>query len=261
MVPKFLRMTLVFLVAGSSMGIYEPLATAQTTSATLLELLTNAERKSLDEGTVKDIQLRATAHSIHEADGSPVPMVLAANAQGQSRIEFQAPATARVEMNSGYAEDPSCNSVKGGVQHETATLNCVAANWYFPMFALSAARDGQLLSAKYVGLEGGKHHIELTRIFKGRVHGTPKALASMEKFSAVDLYLDASTLLPTSVFFNSHPENDSNMDIPTEIRFSDYRDVGGARVPFHIQRFTNNTLVLDIEVARADINTGAPIRP
>jgi hypothetical protein len=74
----------------------------------------------------------------------------------------------------------------------------------------------------------------------------------------VDFYLDPVSLLPLAIAFKVHPDKDMNTEIPTEVRFADYRVVNGARVPFHIQRLLNGSLVLDIVVTSATLNSGLP---
>ncbi len=58
----------------------------------------------------------------------------------------------------------------------------------------------------------------------------------LQHLSQVEIYLDSGTLLPVALAFNIHPDNDAGLDIPLEMRFSDYRYVSGAQVAFHIQR-------------------------
>ena len=72
----------------------------------------------------------------------------------------------------------------------------------------------------------------------------------------MDFYLDPQTLLPLVITFNEHPDADSMTDIAVQVLFSDYRSANGATVPFHIQRFVNNTLILDIQLASSTINSG-----
>jgi len=77
-----------------------------------------------------------------------------------------------------------------------------------------------------------------------------------QHLTQVDLYLDPTTSLPVSYVFNSHPDNNAGLDIPTEIRYSDYKNVGGVQIPFHVQKFINNTLTLDLQFQNASLNTG-----
>jgi hypothetical protein len=72
----------------------------------------------------------------------------------------------------------------------------------------------------------------------------------------VDLYLDSSTFLPAAMSFNIHPDDNELVDIPIEVRFSDYRPVNGTQVPFHIQKFLNNGLLLDFQADSVALNSG-----
>src|SRR6266699_1727145 len=47
--------------------------------------------------------------------------------------------------------------------------------------------------------------------------------------------------------------------IPVEIHFSDYRSVNGVQVPFHVEKFLNNSLVLDFQAQSAAINSGLSV--
>jgi hypothetical protein len=77
-----------------------------------------------------------------------------------------------------------------------------------------------------------------------------------EPLSQTDLYLDPATFLPVIIAFNIHPDNNALTDIPIEIHFSDYRPVSGVLIPFHVQKFLNNGLYLDLQFQSAAINSG-----
>ncbi len=72
----------------------------------------------------------------------------------------------------------------------------------------------------------------------------------------MDFFLDSTTFLPAVTTFNIHPDNNALLDIPIEVRFSDYRAVNGVQVPFHVQKFLNNGLILDLQFQTAALNTG-----
>jgi hypothetical protein len=59
-----------------------------------------------------------------------------------------------------------------------------------------------------------------------------------------------------AVDFEVHPDNDATLNLQVEIQFSDYRDVNGFKVPFHLQRFLQRDLVLDISLTTAAVNSG-----
>jgi len=72
----------------------------------------------------------------------------------------------------------------------------------------------------------------------------------------MDIFFDATTLLPAALTLNTHPDNDAGLDIRIEIRFSDYRVVNGVQTPFHVQKYLNNGLVLDLQISTVSLNTG-----
>lgn len=78
--------------------------------------------------------------------------------------------------------------------------------------------------------------------------------ALLQHLSRVEYHLDSSSLLPTAIQFDEHPDNDLGTDIPVEIRFSNYQVVSGVRVPFRIQKLINGDVVLDITIVGAVIN-------
>ena len=77
-----------------------------------------------------------------------------------------------------------------------------------------------------------------------------------QHLSETDIFLDSTTSLPVAIAFNIHPDNNALLDIPAEIQFSDYRTVKGAQIPFHLQKFINNTLTLDLQFQSATTNSG-----
>lgn len=72
----------------------------------------------------------------------------------------------------------------------------------------------------------------------------------------MDFFLDATTLLPAAATFNIHADNDAGRDFPIEVQFSDYRNTNGVQIPFHVQKFLNNGLILDLQFSSATVNTG-----
>ncbi len=72
----------------------------------------------------------------------------------------------------------------------------------------------------------------------------------------MDLYLDANSLLPSALAFNIHPDKNSSVDIPVEIRFGAYQSFKGTWVPTRIQKYLQNSLVVDLTVTSATANSG-----
>ena len=79
-------------------------------------------------------------------------------------------------------------------------------------------------------------------------------------YSSGDVFLDGNTLLPVALSFNEHPDNNAEADIPTRVEFSDYRSAdNGATVPYHVQKYVNNNLVLDLQLDTVKFNTGVAL--
>jgi len=85
----------------------------------------------------------------------------------------------------------------------------------------------------------------------------PKVVVdTLQAASQFDLYLDPATSLPTEMAFQTHPDNRVSQNIPVRIRYSDYRVVNGVQIPFHVQKFLNNSLYLELQFEAASFNTG-----
>jgi hypothetical protein len=60
------------------------------------------------------------------------------------------------------------------------------------------------------------------------------------------------------VDFNLHPDDAANINIPAEIRFGVYRSFNGVLAPTRIQKYIQNSLVLDLTVTNVTVNSGVP---
>jgi hypothetical protein len=131
--------------------------------------------------------------------------------------------------------------------------------WFFPTFAIS-----RRLAAEYVVTDLGPIDYDGQQVEHiSTSQKSPLQLSAsripFQHLSEVDFYIDSGTLLPVAISFNTHPDDNALLDIPVEIRFSDYRLVSGAKVPFHIEKFVNGSLLLDIQIQNATINVGVSV--
>jgi hypothetical protein len=127
--------------------------------------------------------------------------------------------------------------------------------WFAPVLAIAQAVSGSSYVVTYIGHESmGSEGVEHVNIYQQS--STPSDVAPLvEHLTRVDVYLDSSTLLPAALRFNIHPDDDAGLDISVEVRYSDYRTVSTARVPFHVERYVNNGLPLDLQIQTVAINT------
>ena len=137
-----------------------------------------------------------------------------------------------------------------------ASHNCwTDAVWFFP--PLSSLGAGSNVVLTYVGQESRNgvavQHIQ-SYVYQSDwptgVTPTPQQLSTM------DFFLDATTLLPLAITFNTHPDNDANTSLAVEVDFSNYQAFGSVAVPSRIKRYQQGNLFVDLTVSGASFNTG-----
>lgn len=202
-----------------------------------------------------DITLQGTVSYTAGSDFQSGTVVLEARGNGKSRVVLNLDGGPQQEVRNGPLGHWTDSE---GTQHPMATHNCwTDAPWFFPSLSLQALATDPEVSITYAGLETREgvtlHHL---RLFRTVPKQTPKITADIQRLSTMDLYLDAASYLPLVLTFNIHPDDDLNQDIPVEVQFGDHRLVNGVRVPFRIQKFLQGSLLLDIAVSGATINSG-----
>jgi hypothetical protein len=127
-----------------------------------------------------------------------------------------------------------------GQQQLAPLLNSLnPAAWFLPALVIEGLLQDPSYSVTYSGIED--------------LNG-----ASVRHFQAFDLYLDATTFLPVALDFTTHPANNALQNIPIGIEFSDYRAANGVATPFHVQKFLQRSLLLDITITSVAIDSGLP---
>ncbi len=202
---------------------------------------------------VTDATFTGTVRRIAGSDDDTGTVTLKTIATGASRMDLSLSGGQRSEVWNATGAPPAGSwSGPDGVSHSIAYHNLLAEPaWFFPTFAVARALSTGYV-VKYIGHETWNsvavEHIALFQSSGSNV--------LLQHLSQRDIYVNSSTLLPVAMAFNIHPDNDAGMDIPVEIRFSDYRAVSGTQVPFHVQRFLNSGLVLDVQFQSVTLNTG-----
>jgi hypothetical protein len=165
-----------------------------------------------------------------------------------------------MELRSVSAAGVATGSWTGpdGVSHPMASQNLMTdSSWFFPALTIAKLLASTNSVVALVGQEarGGTavEHVTAVQQTPGLV---ADVAAETQRLTEMDFYLDASTLLPVALDFNIHPDDNMLLDIPVEIRFSDYRSVGGVQIPFHVQKYLNNVLLFDTQLQSATLNSG-----
>ncbi|MGH9396861.1 MAG: hypothetical protein ACRD18_08435 [Terriglobia bacterium] len=197
---------------------------------------------------------------------------------GTGTLEALGPERSRVILNlDGGRREEIRNGFAGawvgadGAAHAAALHNCwTDASWFTPLLTLEAASSDPTISVTLAesshsprkvvtpGESGGGNPSAVEELVLSRIVANQSAAitAEIQKLSTMNLYLDSSSLLPVELDFNIHPDKDASRDIPVEIEFSDYRTVSGVRVPFHIRKYVQHSLLLDLQVSVVTVNSG-----
>lgn len=248
---------LVFLLVGTvPIRAHQALAASPQGAKVLLQSL----RSMAGTPSINDVTLIGTARRIVGSDDETGSVVLKALTTGQSLVKFAGASGQLTEVVSISSAGQPAGSWAGpdGTVHAIAQHNLrTDSSWFFPALTLGKLLASPATGATLVGQET-RNEISVTHLsVHQQVSGVPSQLvAQFQALSEMDIYLDAATLLPVALDFATHPDNNILLNIPVEIQFSDYRSVNGVQVPFHIQKYLNNSLLLDIQVETATVNSG-----
>lgn len=202
--------------------------------------------------TLVDVQLTGSASWHLGSDNDKGTITLKARPDGKSRIDLQLPSGTRSEVHVNDVRDPHTYFNDGSSWKESAVHNSWPdANWFFPMF--SAAANGSERAFALSSIGTNKVRAQFTAA--GQKASATKLI---EVLSTTDFTLDPGSGLPVSMRWSTHPDDNFNVSVAVEVRYSDYRDVNGVKVPFHIQRFLNGSLQLDITISSVVFNPGVP---
>jgi hypothetical protein len=121
------------------------------------------------------------------------------------------------------------------------------------------AASGPNVVLTYVGLEKrGDIAVQHLQSYVYTSGPDSKEVAFTGQLSGMDFYLDAATLLPLTLTFNVHPDDDASTNIPVEIDFSKYQSVDGVQVAYHVQKFFRGGLMIDFNATSVAVNSGLP---
>jgi len=207
---------------------------------------------------ISDVTLTGTARRVAGSDDETGTATLKALATGAGRLDHTFPSGQRGEVRNTSANPPSGSwSGPDRISHPIPYHNLITdPTWFFPVFLIGRVLSTSNYVEAYVGRETrdsvAVDHVTLSQKFAT----SSQAGALLQHLSQIEIYLASGTSLPVALTFNVHPDNDAGLDIPIEIRFSDYHTVGGAQVPFRVQKFLNNGLVLNLQFQTVALNTG-----
>ena len=237
-----------------------PLAAQQPASSTVSATQLLQQSLAVLQGStpITDVTLSGTARRIAGSDDESGTATVKALAGTGTRTDLSLSSGPRSELRDTSGTEPVGSwSGPDAVSHAISNHNLFTDPGWFPAFAISSLLSAPNVVITYVGSEtkngAGVIHLTATQQF---TNASVSTAALLQHISQMELYLDGSSLLPVALDSSTHPDNNALLDIPVEIRFSDYRSVNGAQVPFHVQKFLNNSLLLDLQFQSASLNSG-----
>jgi hypothetical protein len=240
--------------------VSSPIKAQTTTPARDPQALTliASSLKALTGGvSASDVVVQASASYVAGSDEESGTATLTASGKQQSLVQLNLGGGPRQEIRNGPA---GAWSGPDGTAHSMAIHNCwTDASWFFPALTLEAVAADPQTNVSYLGTDTSKGrpllHLQVTRSPAGQ---SADVTALILRLSTMDIYLDPQSFLPLVLDFNIHPDKDANTDIPVEIQFGNYESSNGALVPFHVQKFLQRTLLLDLSVSNVLVNSGVP---
>lgn len=259
-----MRFARTFVLAFLSFVIAFPMfpqetATPATQSSPQALALLQKSLAALTGGqSITDITLSGTAHRIAGSDDESGTVTVKALTGTGSRLDLSFASGPRSEARSVSASGPFGSwSGPDGIAHSMAYHNVLTDIGLSPLFTLASILSNANSVLTYVGPETREGHSVIHISSLQQFPALPGDGATlMQHLTQTEIFLDLSTGLPVALAFKIHPDDNALLDIPVEIQFSDYRNVNGSQIPFHVQKFLNNSLFLDLQFQTAAVNTG-----
>jgi len=202
-----------------------------------------------------EVELTGTVKTHYGTDDQGTA-TLSVNANGSSTVEYRLGSGTSKNAASINDSAKSCSwSGSDGVNHKTPLHNCArGVAWFLPAFSMQVAASSEKDSFESISTNGQSspnEGVKHSRIFN---RGKTETELQLQKLSETEIEVDPQSGLVASIQYNIHPDKTSTVNIPVEVRYSDYREVNGIKVPFKVQKFVNNTLVEDLTIEHVNVN-------
>jgi hypothetical protein len=209
---------------------------------------------------VQRVQLSGTVNYYAGSLKDSGTVSLTATNDGSSQMQLVLDSTGQIaETQTGNVAGARCQwSGANEVSHNVDVGNCWRpAVWFLPAFSVQPS----LLSAEQVFADLGTGTVGSSatayRHLRGQIvpptpppsavtNVTSAAFTSLINRSTTDLGVDPASFMPEVLTYSVHPNSGAQVPIAIEVRYSNYRAVSGVQIPFHIERYVNGSLQLDI---------------
>lgn len=186
---------------------------------------------------------------------SAEPIWLQVDADGKTQMKISATSGTISEVRVAAGHLSSCTSTGDTDKPAITASNCwSAASWVLPTLALANNTVAAKLSTASATItKGGSSLLQMSLHIDAAGH-SPGGMRYISAVSARTVYLDPQTLLPLSMTYSEHPGNNTFVNMPVEVDYSNYQTVGGVTVPFHIVKKLNDAPILDITLRQVTVN-------
>jgi hypothetical protein len=250
-------MKVAFAVLGLGIcSCFVAAADAQQVSPDVAAILRASLAAQIGSNTPNDVTLSGTVEHIAGADDETVPFLFKALSSGTTRTETSLSAGTLVELHQITVGGPtgSWSRANGTFQAIPGHNLMTDSTWCFPAFIVERLLTDPQAVISFLGTDNGVAHFQAYSAQPSTI--AANAAKELQHLSQVDIYLDASTLLPTSFVFNIHPDTNALVDIPVSIQFSGYQMMNGITMPLRVQEYVNGSLASDIRLQTVALNTG-----
>lgn len=221
------------------------------------------------------VNLTATAEWTAGSDHESGTAQLQANVDGSTKLQLNVGKASRTEVQTKADSSRTCTwTNSAGTSHDIVGPNCfIAVPWFSPSLftqpssglpALLATTDDGPVTKDSATLHQVSYLLRFAPANSASTSASTSTLASvpvpvststnrMVGLSTVKVFYDPQTFLPASLEYSVHPDNNDSLNIPVKVVFSNYQSASGVMLPYHIERFVNNTLLLKLDVTNASI--------
>ena len=227
-------------------------AKAQQTQPLPLQTLATALKAFSGTQTVSSITLTAqvsrTAGSTHETGTA----TLLAKSDGSGRIDLALDDGSTSEIYAPFRSMQECERIdKSGRSQSIAVHNCLGAGmWFLPQIVFANAISNSDLTVITDTAHASAIVLRSKYVFNSQTRHLDRLAAVGDRW----LYFDPTTNYVSMCVYNRHPEDNGLFNVEHEVIFTDYHVVDGVAIPFHIEHYVQNQLLLDINVQGAAIN-------
>jgi hypothetical protein len=263
--PTIVRKVRIAIVFGLASALLYSLSLSRTSAAPqtvardpqALSLIAASLKALTGSVTVNDVILQATANYVAGSDEESGTATLTARGNQQSLVQLNLSGGPRQEIRNGPA---GAWSGPDGTAHSMAIHNCwTDASWFFPALTLEAVASDTQTAVAYLGTDTSKGtpllHLQVTRAPAGQAASVTALVLGL---STMDVYFNPQSYLPVVLDFNTHPDIDAGTNLPVEIQFGNFQTMSGVLVPLQVQKYLQGSLLLNLVVSNATINSGVP---